>query len=136
MKKVFCAFALFALACSTISAGVVIEMEEMDSGSTGERPTHKIYAQGQMLRMDPHVEGSSDDLSVIFRDEKLWIVNHSDRTCQTVDKETMEQLSSQVNAALKQVEAQLSQLPPEQRAMMEKIMKGKLPGMSKSTKGP
>ena len=75
-------------------------------------------------------------MSVIFRDDKLWIVNHADQTCQTIDKEGMEQIGSQLGAAMKQMEAQLSQLPPEQRAMVEKMMKGKMhagmPGMGQA----
>lgn len=131
MKKVICAFALFVLVCPTVWAGVVIEMEE--SGSTGDAPTHKIYAQGEMLRMDPHVKGGSDDMSVIFRDDRLWIVNHADRTCQTMDKQGMEQIGSQLGAAMKQMEAQLSQLPPEQRAMVEQMMKGKMSAVMPGT---
>ncbi len=127
MKKFACVFALLVLVGPAMWAGVVIELEEKDAGSTGDAPTHKIYAQGQMLRMDPHVKGSTDDLSVIFRDDKLWIVNHTERTCQTIDKEGMQQLSSQLGAAMSQMEASLSQLPPEQRAMLEKMMKSKMP---------
>ena len=132
MKKFVFALALFLLVCPTIWAGVVIEMEEKNSGSTGDPPTHKMYAQGEMLRMDPHVKGSPDDMSVIFRDDELWIVNHSDKTCQTIDKEGMEQIGAQLGSAMKQMEGQLSQLPPEQRAMVEKMMKGKMPGMEEA----
>ena len=71
MKKFVFALALFLLVCPTMWAGVVIEMEEKNSGSTGDPPTHKMYAQGEMLRMDPHVKGSPDDMSVIFRDDDL-----------------------------------------------------------------
>ncbi len=126
MKKVICAFAVFVVVCPAMWAGVVIEMEEKDSGSSGDAP-HKIYAQGEMLRMDPHGKGNSDDMSVIFRDDSLWIVNHADQTCQTIDKEGMQQIGSQLGAAMKEMEARMSQMPPEQRAMMEKMMKGRMP---------
>jgi hypothetical protein len=64
-------------------------------------------------------------MSAIFRDQTMWFVNHDKKLCQRIDKEGMAELSSQLEAAMKEFE----KIPPEQRAMMEKMMKGKMPGM-------
>ena len=124
MKKTALACVLFVLVCPVARPGVVIEMEVKDPSSTGEGPTDKIFAQGEMLRMDPHGEGGGGQMSMIFRDDTLWMVNHSKKTCQMIDKQGMEQLGG----VMTEMQAQLAKLPPEQRAMMEKMMKGKMPG--------
>ena len=126
MNKVVCLLAWLLVVGPPAGAGVVIEMVE--TSSSGEGSTHKIYAQGQMLRMDPDMKESIDRMSVIFRDDTLWLVNHDDKKCQTIDKESMEQIGSQLSDAMKMMEEQLAGLPEEQRAMMEKMMKGRMPG--------
>jgi hypothetical protein len=127
MKHFVIACVVLALVCSTAWAGVVIEMEVKSPGSSDEAGTDKIYAQGQMARMDPHSTVGSGNMSVVFRDDTLWVVDHDKKTCQKIDKEGMEQLSAELGGAMKQMEAELAKLPPEQRAMMEKMMKGKMP---------
>jgi len=127
MKQFLVACAVLALACPAGWSGVVIEMEVAETGSSGETAKDTIYAQGKKLRMDPHPTKGSEDMSVLFRDDTLWMVNHKKKVCQKIDKEGMEELSAQLGGAMKEMEAQLAQLPPEQRAMMEKMMKGKMP---------
>lgn len=117
----------FALVASVAQAGVVIEMEVKDPGSKSSA-TDTIYAEGKMLRMDPHGSQRGDRSSILFRDETMWLIDHDKKRCQTIDKQGMEQMSAQLGGAMKQLEAQMAQIPPEQRAMMEKMMKGKMPG--------
>ena len=62
--------------------------------------------------------------SVIFRDQTMYFVDHEKKVCQKISKKELDALAGQLGAMMKQME----QLPPEQRAMMEKMMKGKLPG--------
>jgi len=128
MKSLVIACAAVALLCSPALAGVVIEMEVAESGSSGQAEMDTVYAQGEMLRVDPHPRKGGKSQSVIFRDETLWIVDHGKKVCQRLDKKDMEELSAQVGAAMKEMEAQLANMPPEQRAMVEKMMKDKMPG--------
>lgn len=123
----FCAFVV--LVCPAAWSGVVIEMTVSGEGSDGEAAVDKIYAQGEMLRMDPHPKSGDDDMSVIFRDNALWFVDHKEKTCKTIDEEGMEQLTAEIGAAMKQMEAQMAQMPPEQREMMMKMMKEKMPAL-------
>ena len=127
MKRLVIPCTLFALAASVAWAGVVIEMEvsDKDTGSTAAIDT--LYVEGTMLRMDPHVSSKNQNMSMIFRDDAMWILDHDKRRCQTIDKEGVASLGAQLGEAMKGLEAQMAQLPPEQRAMMEKMMKGKMP---------
>jgi hypothetical protein len=46
---------------------------------------------------------------------------------QEIDEETMKQMGQQMSAAMAQMQAAMKNMPPDQRAMMEKMMKGKMP---------
>lgn len=116
MKQLVITCAVFCLVCSAAGAGVVVEMEVQG----GEKET--VYAHGEMARMDSHAGG--DDMSMIFRDETFWFLDHAAKTGQKIDEQGMSELTSQLAAVMKQLE----QLPPQQREMMEKMMKGKMPG--------
>jgi hypothetical protein len=128
MKQLVLRFVLFGLFSSAAWAGVVIEMEVTDSKSPDKAANETFYAQGEMARMDPHPADSAADMMVIFRDQAMWFVDHNKKVCQKIDKEGMAELSTQLNAIMKQME----NLPPEQRAMMEEMMKGKMPGMAEA----
>ena len=136
MKKLLIAGALSGLVCSGVWAGVVIEMEESAQGGPAAAQVETIYAQGEMLRMDSRDDGSGR-MSIIFRDEALWMVSHEEKSCQMIDRKGMEELSARLGGVMSQMEAELAKLPPEQRAMMEEMMKSNLPaGMPGGAAGP
>ena len=62
---------------------------------------------------------------MIFRDDLFLMINHDDKTYTVIDEATLEQIGSRMSAAMTKMEAQLAQMPPEQRAMMEKMMQGR-----------
>jgi hypothetical protein len=128
MKPFVIACAVIVLLCSPAWAGVVIEMEVAESGSSGQAEMDTVYAQGEMLRVDPHPRKGDKKTTMIFRDETLWVVDHGKKVCQKIDKKDMEELSAQMGDAMKQMEAELAKMPPEQRAMVEKMMKDRMPG--------
>lgn len=111
-------------------AGVVVEMEVRNADSPEKASSEIVYAQGEMMRTDMNATAGESDESVIFRDQTMWFVNHKRKACQKIDKKGVDQLSSQLGAMMKQLEA----IPPQQREMMEKMMKGKIPGMKEPPK--
>lgn len=56
---------------------------------------------------------SDDSLIAVDPDQKTWT---------SLDQETMEKAAGQMNAAMAEMRKQLEQMPPEQRAQMEKMM--------------
>jgi outer membrane lipoprotein-sorting protein len=128
MKRILVGCAMLAMLGSSAWAGVVIEMEVTSSGGSGSGELETLYAQGDMARMDTHPPRGGEKMSIIFRDQTMWIVNRGKKECQKIDKEGMEALGDQLGSAMKQLEA----LPPEQREMMQKMMKGKMPGMGEA----
>ncbi|NIP29576.1 MAG: DUF4412 domain-containing protein [Candidatus Dadabacteria bacterium] len=49
-----------------------------------------------------------------------------------MDKETLQSLASQMNAVMAELEIKMAKMSPEERAMMEKMMKGNLPSEKSS----
>lgn len=106
-------------------AGVVMNMVTSD-GSGQQTDSSKIFAQSEMIRIDSI---GGENMSMIFRGEEFLVLSHSDKTYFVMDQAMLEQLSSQMNEAMKLMEAQLAQVPPEQRAMVEKMMQGQMQNM-------
>ncbi len=54
----------------------------------------------------------------------LTVINHADKSYMNLDKATVQGVSEQMKAAMKQMEAQMANMPPEQREMIMKRMPG------------
>lgn len=138
MKRLVCTAAILSTFLCQTFAGVVVEMVSKDLRSNRQNPPDKAYAQGGMLRIEPYQEGGAA-IAMIFRDDALLILNHQDKSYFRMDQQTVAQLSSQISEAMQQMQEQLKNLPPEQRALMEQMLKGRMPdGMSMggSAQGP
>jgi hypothetical protein len=62
---------------------------------------------------------------VIFRADKqlMWIVDDRKKSYQQIDKAFLDQMADRMTAAKAQMQARLDQMPPEQRAKAEEMMK-------------
>ena len=90
--------------------------------------TNEARVQGANLRVDNN-EGRRS--SFIMAGKVVYIVDHQDRTYQVLDEATMRRIGGQVAAARRQMEAQMANMPPEQRRMMQEMMArmgGQAPG--------
>lgn len=119
-------FLLFFLMSSVAQAGVVMDMVVRDAAGQ-ETDRSRIYAQSKMIRMD-HGEGDAT-ASMIFLGDRFLYVDHSDESYIVMDEAALNEVSSKINEAMKEMEAQLAEMPPEQRAMVEQMMKGRMSGM-------
>ena len=57
IKNTLCAAVILSTFLFQTFGGVVVEMISRDLHSNQESPPDKTYAQGQMLRIEPHQEG-------------------------------------------------------------------------------
>ncbi|MGB5469815.1 MAG: hypothetical protein WBM64_05310 [Woeseiaceae bacterium] len=117
---------LFSLS-SLAHAGVVMDMVTKNaSGQEEDRST--IYAQSKMVRMD-EVRGEEIASSMIFLGNEFLYVDHQKKSYLVMDEAMLDEVSAQISDAMKQMEAELARMPPEQRAMVEQMMKGQMGGM-------
>jgi hypothetical protein len=123
----------FMTAAAPVLAGSVFEMTASGSAAVAQ----SIYVQDGMVRVDGDTMGGGEATAMIFRDGEMLIVNPSQRSFYRLNEASMAELGAslgqvneQVSAAMQQMQAQLANLPPEQREMMERMMKDRMPNLA------
>ncbi len=113
---------LLAVAASA-QAGVVLTMETVD-GKTKSATVAKVDAD--RFRVD--TEGGKRGM--IYRKDKdaFWILDAAKKTWTEMTRADIEAMGQRMSGMMKQMEAQLKDLPAEQRAQVEAMMKGRMGG--------
>jgi hypothetical protein len=108
-----------AFAATTASAGTYIESSKTELGvKPAPAPeVSKIWFDGGRMRTN---DGTGT--GAIFKDQKVYALDAERKTYSVVDKATMDRMGGQMAEARKQMEAQMANMPPERRAMMEQMM--------------
>ena len=105
---------------------------EMDQKQISPAATHKTkgMVKGNNFKMDFYENGEKLDGAMIYRGDtkEMIMVNHQDKSYVVLDQATMNELVSVMSDAMSQFEEAMKDATPEERAMMEKMMKGRLPG--------
>lgn len=111
---------------TTVCAGVVFHVETTFP-NRAEVPSRNdaMTVDGKKLKMTINDEGNTQS-TVIYRGdrEEILLINHGDRTWRAMDKATMVSLGQQINPAMEKMQEMLKSMPPERRAMMEKMFAG------------
>jgi hypothetical protein len=106
-------------------AGVRIQSESTDL-ATKMVTTDVILLDTNRIRLE-----SDKNTSVMFLTDggrnRMVMLDKARNTYQEIDEQTMNQMGQQLSAMQAQMQAQMKNMTPEQRAMMEKMMKGKMP---------
>ena len=112
-------------------AGVEMTLDTTDaSGAITE--SVKLYAQSGKIRMEDIGDTSGQEMSMIFVGQEFIVVDHGDESYIVMDEAMVQEMGVKVNAAMEQMRAQLADMPPEQRAMVEQMMQGQMAGMMAS----
>lgn len=114
------------LVAGSASAGVRIETTVRDTSTLAPKGMTQVTEV-----QDGAVRSSSSEGSVLLKSGKMIMIDDKHKTYTEMDKATMEGYAKKANAAMAQMQEQMKNMPPEQRAQMEKMMGGmKMPGMS------
>jgi len=109
-------------------AGVVMDMVTMNaSGQVTERS--RIYAQSGKMRLE-QVDGNETAATMIFLGNEFLYIDDREKSYIVMDEAMLDEVSTKMNEAMKKMEEQLASMPPEQRAMVEQMMKGQMQGMT------
>jgi hypothetical protein len=129
MKRVI--VVLFAILIATRAfAGVVYEVETTDYSSSSERVYDaEMAVEGRLLKMGVADGGEDSNNDMIFRGDRreMIIVDHEKHSYFVMDEATMKDLAAKMNEATAMMEQALANVPESQRAMVEKMMKGRMP---------
>jgi hypothetical protein len=112
-------------------AGVEMQLDTRDAAGDVTESV-KLYAQSGKIRMEDIGDASGHDMSMIFIGKEFIVVDHADRSYIVMDEAMVQEMGVKVNAAMEQMRAQLADMPPEQRAMVEQMMQGQMAGMMDS----
>jgi hypothetical protein len=105
----------------TTQAGVVIEYVTRNATSGKEQPLQTMWIQNGIARMEA-TRGQATS-AAIFKDEAMYVLDNNTKSYTVMDKATMEQTAAMMNDAMAKMREQMAKMPPDQRAMMEQMMK-------------
>ncbi len=115
---------LFCLITSPLYADEIVEITErnLNDPNASENTIRFMFADG-LMKMS-----GQDDTDMIFNSENkvITVISHSDKSYMTFDQDTVSNVQSDIQAAMEQA---LAQVPPEQRAMVERMMQGNMGGL-------
>jgi hypothetical protein len=120
--RLFKLFSFFLLFGSAASAALVVESSDQE----GE----KAPIPSRMIMDTAGLRAESSDGTFIFRPDQqvLWILNSAGKEYRQITESDLGEMNSQMNDAMKKMEKQLAQMPPDQRLMVEEILKKQIPG--------
>lgn len=128
-------FACLTALCipSLAIAGSLLELATTDYREDPPRAgTIEISTQDGSSRMEMDSAGGEDAGGMIFLggSGEMIALDHEEQEYFVLDRETLEQMAAQVGGAMQQMQEALKDMPPEQRAMAEQMMKQRMPQMA------
>ena len=125
VKGVSVAVALYVVTGVAQAADGVLLVQKMTTAG-GTPQTHQIHIESKRMRAES-VGPRGEKQTVIFDGAKqvLSIVDSERKTYTEMTKAEIEALGGQMAGMMAQMEQQLKSLPPEQRAQVEAMMKGR-----------
>jgi hypothetical protein len=129
MKKLAVLLVAHLLASPAL-AGVVFKIEVTTHDQSPPRTEHlETAVEGRLLKMGVPAGGDGDPAEMVYRGDRremVWI-DHDRKAYYVIDEEKMKELAAQVNEAMAMMEQALANVPESQRAMVEEMMKKKMP---------
>lgn len=133
--RISCLLVLFLSAGA--SAGVVPEFETQDY-RLDETGMLRAIVDGKDLKMT--ITSGSDEKKndMIYRGAKreMVVVDHDEKSFMVIDEAMVDSISDQLSGYEAQMREALKDVPPEQRAMVEQMMKGRMPAAPQKSERP
>lgn len=118
--------ACFAAAQAWAADGVVIVQKVTGSGAA---MTHQIDIDAHRMRMESGGGPAGTQVFVFDGTRQVMLmINDTNKTYSEITKADIDAVSGQVSAAMAQMQEAMKNMPPERRAQMEAMMKGRMGG--------
>ena len=130
---------LLALLSTPSFGGVVFEVETTDHQQSPPRvEMTETYVEGRNLKMGIQPGRSPTASEAIYRGERreMIAVDHQDKSYVVMDEAAIGAIAGQMSAAMAQVQEALKNVPEDQRALVEEMMKKRMPQAHQAPKGP
>ena len=135
LPKILSSILLMTFSTTSLQAGEIIEFINKDF-----RNSSATEEAMQFLLSDGFMKMSGDkntDMIFNYAEQNMTIISHEDKSYMIFDQNTGSSIKNEME---KMMEQALANVPPEQRAMVEKMMKQRMPQMAGShvaeTKAP
>jgi hypothetical protein len=128
---------LFPAAIALLAAGAClagVQIESVDESLTDGKATNQtVRIDNDRMMVD--MQGDRGRQTVLFlgADQLFRMIDHEKKNYREMTQQDMEQIGSQLNDAMSKLQEQMKNMPPAQRQMMEKMMKGKMGQMMDQT---
>lgn len=129
MKRVLALLSLVVVLTSPLANGdVVMDLVTKDAGGNTTESS-RFYVQEGKVRVDDVGGQPGDRVSIIYLGDQFIVLDHRHKTYTVMDQATLDEVGTQISAAMQEMQQQLASMPPEQRAMVEQMMKGDMRNM-------
>jgi hypothetical protein len=116
--KTVCFFTVLLTAAALQAQGIVMVEQETRNGKTS---TNQIQIDKTHIRTETHAQ--AETMAFVFdeRAQTARVINLDKKTYMELDRSLMQQQQQQLG----QLQEQLKNMPPEQRALLEQVMRGR-----------
>lgn len=137
MRMLQMSFLAVLFIAAQVSAGVVFEIETKNHESS-DPGSVQTYVDGKNLKMLITTGNEHQSNEMIFRGERreMVVIDHEEKSYMIIDEAMIRSIGEQLSGVEAQMREALKNVPPEQRAMMEKMMKGRMPPQAASPARP
>lgn len=124
---------LLPAAIALLSSGIClagVEMESVNEAlSSGKTTNQTVRVDNDRMMVDIHGERGHQTILFLGGAQLFRMIDHEKKSYREMTQQDMEQMGAQLNEAMAKMQEQLKNMPPAQREMMEKMMKGRMPQM-------
>ena len=124
LKRIALSILVLLLSANMSFSGEVVEIitKDLKNSSDGEEKVRMLFSKG-LMKMS-----TSDENEMIFNAaaKNMTIISHNDKSYIVMDQNTGSAIKTEMEKAMEQA---LAQVPPEQRAMVENMMKQRMASM-------
>jgi hypothetical protein len=106
-------------------AGVVITSVDTSYEDPGDSGTSTSYIGDNDMRAETRTKNENN--IIIFRSDRevIWAIDPADNSYTEMTKQDLKKMKGQIDEAMRRMQEEMKNLPPEQRAMIEQMMKSK-----------
>lgn len=105
-------------------AGVVITSIDTSFADSRDSGTSTAYIGDNGMRAETRAH--SENTTIIFRSDKevFWMINRAENSYTEMTRKDIKKIKGQMDESTRMMQEQMKNMPPEQRAMVEQMMKG------------
>jgi hypothetical protein len=115
--------AVVAMAVPTFAADGLLITEKTTTGTTSQE--HQIQIEPNRMRAETSGPGGAQVMIFDGTAQVLRIVNPANKTYSEMTKADVDRMGAQMSQMMAQMQEQLKNLPPDQRAQVEAMMRGR-----------